>query len=129
QSELKWRRLRKGVCDLPRRTQVSQASNHRYLDALAAAQDTTPLSDLANRVCRSIPWQGRSVRGLRPLEEADQVLLKTVMRGEFSINGFRNADLREALFGPPSDAAERRRQSASISRRLRILRAHRLIKK
>lgn len=127
--ELKWRRLRKGVCDLPRRVQVSQASNVRYYDALAATEEATPLGELASRVCRSVTWQGRSVRGLRPLEAEDRALLETVMRGEFAINGFRNGDLREALFGPAPDDASRRRQSANITRRLRILRAHRLIKK
>ena len=129
ESELKWRRLRKGVCDLPRRSQVSQAANDRYLEALAATEETTPLGELARRVCRSITWQGRSVRGLRPLEAEDRALLEAVMRGEFAINGFRNADLREALFGSPPDEETQRRQSANITRRLRILRAHRLIKK
>lgn len=126
---LAWRRLRKGVCDLPRRAQVSQAANDRYLEALAAAEDTTPLGTLAARLCRSITWQGRRVRGLRPLEAEDRALLETVMRGEFAINGFRNGDLRAALFGTASDENQRRRQSANVTRRLRLLRAHRLIKK
>lgn len=129
QSKLEWRPLRKGVSDLLRRTQVSQAANERYLDALAATEETTPLGELANRVCRSVTWQGRSVRGLRPLEADDRALLQTVMRGEFAINGFRNGDLREILFGTTDDAAERKRQSANITRRLRILRGHGLIKK
>jgi len=84
---------------------------------------------VAGRVCRSITWQGRSVRGLRPLEAEDRALLETVMRGEFNINGFRNRDLRAALFGTPSDEAQKCRQAGNITRRFRMLRAHRLIKK
>lgn len=124
-----WRRLRKGVVDLPRRTQISQAANERYLQALAAVDATTPLGQLADRLCRPVTWQGRRVRGLRPLAE-DAALLQAVTRGEFAINGFRNRDLRALLYGadePPAD--QRRRQSAKITRQLRLLRAHGLIRK
>jgi hypothetical protein len=47
-----WRPLRKGIADLQRRAQVSQAANERYLEALAAVHDTTPLRQLAEPLCR-----------------------------------------------------------------------------
>ncbi len=125
----KRRRLRKGVDDLPARAALSQASNERYLEALAAVEDTTPLGELAESVCGSVTWQGRSVRGLRPLEREDHALLKAVMHGEFALQGFRNGDLRGLLFGSAETEADRRRQAAQITRRLRILRAHGLIEK
>ncbi len=50
-----WRPLRKGVADLHRRAEVSQAANGRYLEALAAVQDTTPLRQLAEPLCRPVP--------------------------------------------------------------------------
>lgn len=129
ESPLVWRRLRKGVCDLPRRSEVSQASNERYLDALAAVEETTPLERLAAKVCRPVRWQGRSLRALRPLEPDDQALLQSVTRGEFALNGFRNRELRAVLFPAATDQTTRRRQSGNITRRLRLLRAHGLIKK
>lgn len=129
ESPLLWRRLRKGVCDLPRRSEVSQASNERYLDALAAVEETTPLERLAAKVCRPVRRQGRSVRALRPLEGEDQALLQAVSRGEFALNGFRNRDLRAVLFPAATDQGTRRRQSGKITRHLRRLRAHGLIKK
>jgi hypothetical protein len=46
------RPLRKGVADLHRRAEVSQRSNERYLDALAAADDTTPLHRLLDAVSK-----------------------------------------------------------------------------
>lgn len=128
-SPLAWRRLRKAVSDLPRRAQVSQAANTRYLDALAAVDDATTLADLAATLCQPTQWQGTQVRGLRPLEADDRELLQVVMRGEFAINGFRNRDLRSILFPAAPDAATVRRQSGNITRRLRILRAHGLITK
>jgi hypothetical protein len=48
-----WRPLRRGIADLQRRAEVSQAANERYLDALAAVHDTTPLRELAEPLCRS----------------------------------------------------------------------------
>ena len=66
-----WRKLRKGVADLPRRAEVSQAANERYYEALAAVAETTPLAELAARVCRWVRWKKTSVRALNPLAEAE----------------------------------------------------------
>src|SRR4029077_18852771 len=53
-----------------------------------------------------------------------------INHGEFAIHGFRNRDLR-AIFSPQTtdDKQQRRRRSAWISRKLRLLRAHALITK
>jgi len=126
----KWRPLRKGVADIHRRAQLSQAANERYLDALAKAADTTPLGQLTEPLCKPIAWKGTRVRALNPGAPEDVALLEAVNRGEFAINGLRNRDLRELLFGPePQSAKEKRRQSAAVTRKLRLLRAHGLIAK
>jgi hypothetical protein len=125
-----WRKMRKGVADLPRRAEVSQAANVRYLDGLAAIEDKTPLARVAAPVCRPVTWKGRRARALNPLAEADARLLSAISRGEFAINGFRNRDLRPLLFGEADvEATQRKRQSAAVTRQLRLLRAHRLIRK
>lgn len=125
-----WRRLRKGVADLRRRAQVSQAANERYLEAMAAVEDTQALGALAARLCRPAQWQGKRVRALNPLAEDDAKLLASISRGEFTINGFRNRDLRPLLYGSPAASAqEARRQSGAITRKLRLLRAHGLVAK
>jgi hypothetical protein len=59
-----WLPLRYGVADLHRRAQVSQAANERYLEALAAVTDTTPLRQLAEPLCHPAP----EVRKARPAE-------------------------------------------------------------
>ena len=46
----KWRSLRKGVADIHRRAKVSDASNDRYLDALAAVSNDAPLKTLFHDV-------------------------------------------------------------------------------
>jgi hypothetical protein len=128
--ELAWRPMRRGIADLHRRAQVSQASNERYLDALAAADTSVDLGTLIQGIERPITWNRRRVRGLRPWDRDDLALLRAINHGEFCVNGFRNRDLQKLLFNPePADLAERRRRSARVSRKLRMLRAHGLIHK
>jgi hypothetical protein len=51
----KLRPLRLGVADLHRRAQVCQAANERYLEALAAVHDTTPLRQQTDTLCQPGP--------------------------------------------------------------------------
>lgn len=124
-----WRPLRKGVADMHRRAQVSQAANQRYLESLAAVEENTPLGTLMQHVCRPVRWKDGRVRALNPLADVDARLLEAVNRGEFAINGFRNRDLRAVLCAATSDPSTVKKQSAAITRRLRLLRAHGLIHK
>src|SRR5487761_362186 len=125
-----WRPLRKGIADLHRRAQISQAANDRYLDSLAAVEDATPLEELAGQLCQPVELDGRRVRALNPFSVDDAKLLLAVNRGEFFIHGFRNRDLRPLLFGTRETSAEEsRRQASAVTRRLRLLRAHGLIRK
>jgi hypothetical protein len=67
---------------------------------------------------------------MNPHATADAALIEAIGRGEFSINGFRNRDLRRLLFTDASvSKPEQRRQAASVSRKLLLLRAHHLIRK
>jgi hypothetical protein len=128
--ECKWLRLRHGIADLHRRSQLSQAANERYLDALAAADTSIQLGDLLHTICKSTTLNDKRIRALRPWSQEDVELFRAVSRGEFSINGFRNRDLQALLFkGEPTSQKERQRRSGRVSRLLRMLRAHHLIKK
>jgi hypothetical protein len=121
----RWRTLRKGVADLPRRAHISQAANDRYLDALAQVQATPTLGELAKSLCQPSQLNGKRVRALQPFSTQDSQLLDAIGRPEFLLNGFRNRDLRPILFGTGEPSApEKRRQSAKVSRQLRMLRAH-----
>jgi hypothetical protein len=128
EDQLAWRAMRQGVADMYRRAEVSQACNERYLAALAKTSDEQPLEEALD-VCRPVRWEGRQVRGLNPFG-ADADLLRELGRGDYNINGFRNRDLQSRLYkNAPKDDAEKRRRSGQITRRLRMLRAHGLIKK
>ena len=125
----RWLPLRKGVADLHRRAVISQAANTRYLESMAAVETKTPLGELMRQLCRPVRWKAGRVRALNPLADNDARLLETVNRGEFAVNGFRNRDLRDRLCAGTSDPAVQKKQSAAITRQLRMLRAHGLIRK
>jgi hypothetical protein len=131
EGELKWRPMRKGVADLHRRAQISQRANDTYLDSLAVIDDTTPCRQLFDAVCRPVTENGRRTRALRLSDPDDLALLQAVARGEFAIAGVRNRDIRRLLHPAPNNAtkAQLRQLSAKTSRQLRLLRAHRVIRK
>lgn len=130
-----WLPLRKSVADLSRRVELSQSANERYLEALGRLETDTPFSSLTDKLCQPITIGNRRHRGLRPFDPEEVRLLEAVSGGEYEILGFRNRDLRVALYGSSNgkdtaeSVAERRRQAARISRKLGMLRAHGLIKK
>jgi hypothetical protein len=125
-----WLPLRKGLADIKRRAHVSQAANQRYFDALAGVSATQSLGELTKALSRPTELAGKRVRALQPWSAGDAQLLAAISRPEFAFNGFRNRDLREVLYASTSGSAEEtRRQSARITRQLRMLRAHGLILK
>jgi hypothetical protein len=123
-----WLPMRKGIADLKRRADVSQSANSRYLDALAVVDVPVPVKSLVQEILKPTILNECRVRAINPWSEEDAPLLESVMRGEFAINGFRNRDLRAILF-PNTTQDQQRRDSARVSRKLRMLRAHGLIKK
>jgi len=131
-----WRVMRRGVADTHRRAEVSQASNERYLESLAAVAATTTVAEVAKRWTERVaePGQGgadgRKLRGLNPFAAEDAALLTAVSDPKWGLNGLRNRELAEALFGEPSpDPAERKKRSAKVGRLIRLLRAHGILKK
>ena len=82
-------------------------------------EEATPLGEMAGRSGRPTTWKGRSVPRDR-LAPADVGLLEAVNRGEFLLNGFRNRDLRAALFA--ASRGEPRGVEAAIGGVTRLLR-------
>jgi hypothetical protein len=128
---MEYLRLRKGVADIHRRAELGQKINERYAAAMATVEDWTPLGELAGDLGQPTTWKGRSARALNPLAPADVTVLEAISRGEFVLNGFRNRDLRAVLFSDATAASleEAKRQSAKVTRVLRLLRAHGVIAK
>jgi hypothetical protein len=127
----KYLRMRQGVADIYGRAEVCEKINSRYAESLATVEDKTPLAELTKELGQRTTWKGRSVRAINPLANEDVRLLEAVGRGEFLIAGFRNRDLRAIVFRdqPTNSKAEARKQTAKVTRMLRLLRAHGLIAK
>ena len=128
--ELALQPIRKTVADLERSTEVSQRANERYLDALAELDQEKPLHDVLDPVCKHTTFRGRRVRALKPWDSDDIDLFVAINNGDFVLRGFRNGDIVDGLYTRPAvDDKEKRRRRSRVSRLLRILRAHGMIRK
>lgn len=124
-----WRVMRRTVEELPNRAAISHQAVERYADALASLNDSTRLEELVQTLEQPAVYREKRMRGLRLFGE-DSILLATVSRAEFNLNGFRNRDLQAHLYLTASVSPEEaRRRSAAVGRKLRLLRAHGLIQK
>ena len=126
-----WLKMRKGIADLYARAQVSDASNKRYIEALASFNTSKTISELVSPICKANKLNNKRVRPIRPWEKGDKLLLRTANNGDFVLTGFRNRDIF-AVFNPPVkkiSEVERKRKKARITRQIRILRGHGIVKK
>ena len=126
-----WLPLRKGVANMYRYAEIGRATNGRYLNALSETVDVAaarePFRKLAEPAKRP---NGRRVRGFNPASREDTALFAAVMRGEHFLQGFRNEQIRAALYGPlPKDAVTARRQRNRVTRLLQRLHMHGLTAK
>jgi hypothetical protein len=125
----KWRVLRRSTADLHRRAQVSHAATERYFAALSVVDPAHPLGEEVAGICRRVRWHKQSFRALNPLAESDAALLTIINHADFMISGLTNAALRAALYGSKSDPRRRRREASRATRLIRLLRAHKLLRK
>jgi len=125
-----WFTMRKGIADSARRAELSLAANGRYLEALSIVGNPSPSYLLLDPVSKRLRRNGCSYRPLRPISPDEAGLFKSIMRGEFAIQGFRNRQLR-AMIEPraESNSIQSAKASARITRKLRLLREHGLIRK
>lgn len=130
EGRLDWRPMRKGVADVRRRTEVSQAANSRYLNSIADVDTDQRIGELVDTISKPTMLNGKRVRALRPWDENELALFAAITRGEHAVNGFRNRDIVAVLQSRPfASVIEHRRASARVSRLLRLLRAHHMIAK
>ena len=106
---------------------VATAANHRYLDALAVVDDPAP-GYRALRLTEPVrDAHDRASRAFNPAVPSDLALFAAVLRGEHTLNGFRNRDVRTQLFG--ARAAPDRRRSGQVSRLIKRLHLRGLVAK
>jgi hypothetical protein len=126
--KMAWVKMRKGIVDIRRRVEVSRSANERYLEALAVVGEPSPSWQLLDPVSKRVVVNGRTYRGLRPISPQEAEVFRTILHEAGFLDGFRNRDLREKLFHGVNVQAERQ-ASSRTTRLLRLLRAHKLIRK
>jgi len=121
--------MRKGVMDIPLRASVSQDINNRFMDDLATLEEKTPIRNFMDELTVHITKNSRRFRGL-DLVGKDRKLLLALSDPAYMISGLTNKMLRERLSNTPFGSGRTDKQlSAKISRHLRLLRSHGIIRK
>ena len=121
--------LRKGVMDIPLRSIISGEVNDRFMDDLATPHDESPARELIDEITRHVTKGGRRFRALDPTGK-DRELLQSISDPAFRISGLTNKMLRQQLSDTGFGSGRTNKQlSAKISRHLRLLRVHGIIRK
>lgn len=124
-----WFAMPKGVGNFHHYQSHALSCNQRYLEALAAVEDPTPSYDDLKRLTERQRVKGRSFAGFNPAREHEAQLFAALLAGDHISQGFRNKDIRAALYVELSDPLDRRRHSAAIGRILKRLHVRGLIAK
>ena len=118
--ETKWASMQKTIYSLPALRELLEAANRRYLEFLCTIEDPRNGRDKLDKLSQSVTQEGRSYPGFNLFDSDDEALSQSIVRGEFNISGLQNKSLR--CFLPD-------KTSGQVSRLLKRLRVHGLIKK
>jgi hypothetical protein len=118
--ETKWAAMQKTVYSLPALRQLLQAANRRYLEFLSALEDPRNGRNKLDKLSQPLRHEGRSYPGFNFFDAGDDELFRAIARGEFNVSGMQNKTLRRCLS---------EKSSAQVSRLLKRLRLHGLIRK
>ena len=92
--EMKLASMKKSIYSLPDLMGLLDAAIGRYLEFLGAIDDPTVGIKRLEKISEPVRNQGRSYRGFNPFDGDDLDSFLAISRGQFTISGFRNRDLR-----------------------------------
>jgi hypothetical protein len=119
-SSMKQAPVQKTIYSLPVLMELCRAANRRYREFVSALEDPSEGLKKLRKIAQPVREAGRNYPGFNLLAPQDQQLFQVIARGEHQINGFNNRALRRVLS---------QKSSSQISRLLKRLRTHGLIKK
>jgi hypothetical protein len=96
---------------------------------LAVVDDPAPAYPDLRQLTEPKVVEGRSYAGFNPPRRDDVQLFRAVLDGDHIARGFRNADIREPLFGSLQKRSQQRRASAAVGRLLKRLHVRHLVAK
>jgi hypothetical protein len=122
--------MRKGIHNLWRYVQIGEATNRRYLDALAQVKPTGAAVAELDFLCRPRVRQDTRVARFNPVSREDTTLFNAVLSGAHVIGGLSNGDLQRQLWNhPANNPREARRRCRRVCRLVQKLRGHGLLAK
>jgi hypothetical protein len=116
----KYASIKKNIYSLKPLKKNLRASNKRYLEFISAFKLNTNGREKLKNISQPKTDKNRNFKGFNFFDKDDLKLLLIITKGEFLINGFRNKNLR-SFYNDKS--------SSQISRMLKRLRLHQLIRK
>lgn len=116
----RWAPMKKTIYSLPPLRETLQDANQRYLKFISSISTPEVGVEKLHRLAQTQVENDYRFKGFNLLSEEDSAFFRTLLRGEFTIRGFTARQLRQLL----SD-----RNPGQMTRLLRRLRAHGLIKK
>ena len=121
--------MRKGIADIPVRTQICSSRINCFTEQIATFDEDVSVGEILSNVTKPITSKGKRYRGL-DVTGKDLALLRAVSDPKFFVDTIMNKHLQETLGGTPwANGFVGRSLSGRISRHLRLLREHGLIKK
>lgn len=117
--EFKLAPVRKSIYSLPDLIELLAASNRRYLEFLSALDAPDAGIREVEKLAEPVRENDRPYPGFNLFRDDDLNLFQAIVRGEFTISGLRNRNLRTLL----------KKSGGQVSRLLKRLRLHGLIKK
>jgi len=111
--------MKKSIYSIPALTELLAAANNRYLEFISSINDKSNGIKNVFKISNSISENGRSFKGFNLFNKDDLDILLATARGEFSINGFQNKNIRNNLNS---------KSSSQVSGIIARLRKHGLIK-
>ncbi|MDR2970932.1 MAG: hypothetical protein LBU83_03250, partial [Bacteroidales bacterium] len=111
--------LKKNIYSLTFLADNLKAANKRYIEFIAAFDNKEAGRKRLERVTESKTENNRNYKGFNFFCKDDLKVLLAILHGEFNISGFRNKNIQKLLGF----------SSAKISRLIKRLRVHKLIKK
>jgi hypothetical protein len=119
-TETKWTSMKKGIYSLPALREVLCAANRRYLEFISTIDTPTAGIDALRKISASMREGEHTYPGFNLFSAEDQALMEALARGEYCIRGVSNKAIRKRF---PT------KTSAQVSRMLKRLRIHGMIKK
>lgn len=120
EAETKWAPMQKTICSLAPLRELLAAATQRYLKFLSDVETPEVGVQALNQLTQTQVAQNHRYKGFNLLAEEDASVFRLLLHGEFTITGFTNKALRRWL----TDWS-----SAQVSRLLKRLHVHKLIKK